>query len=147
METELDRIKLVVNADVQGAIIGTNTTAALGPPDLTASVKLLAKEVGIHFNVREIVYSSDGTSYSSVGIPSLNFMRRGGAGAGHSVEDTVRWLNSEVLQRQGEFIEEYLTRYVAESPVFPFERLIPEKNKQAIEKFYRGKMRKPPGHD
>lgn len=145
METELDRIKLVVNLDVHGALLGTNSAAVLGPPELVASIKLLSKEVGTVFDVSESVYSSDGTSLSSVGVPSVSFSRRAGIDIMmHSTEDVIRYLNPESLQRQGRFVELFLTRYVSEAAAFPFEREIPEKMKKEIEKYYKRALRSPP---
>lgn len=147
VETELDRIKLCINLDVHGAFLGTNSASVLGPPELTASVKLLSKEVGVVFNVRESVYSSDGTSLSEVGVPSVSFSRGGGSNTFmHSVEDDIRWLKPQALQIQGEFIERFLTRYAAEAAAFPFEKTIPDKQKKDIEKYFermRGKKPKP----
>jgi aminopeptidase YwaD len=152
-KTELDGIRLIVNADVHGGKIGSNTAAALGPVELKSSVKLLAKEMGVVFNmggsgpgITGGIYSSDGTSYSSVGIPSLNFIRSG-APFIHSTEDSVRWLSPGALEVQGAFIERFLTRYVAEAAAFPFERTIPEDDKKALERWYKDRMAKPPGAD
>jgi len=148
--TELDKIKLVVNADVQGAIIGTNSAPSLGPVELASSVKLLAKELGTVFGGGESggmsggVYSSDGTSYSSIGIPSLNFIR-GGSGGIHSIDDQIKYLSDNALALHGEFIELFLKRYVADAVSFPFEKIIPDDQKKAIDTFYRNRMAKPPG--
>jgi aminopeptidase YwaD len=144
-ESELDRIKLVVNLDVHGALLGTNEAAVLGPMDLTASVKLLSKELGTVFDIKETVYSSDGTSLSSIGIPNVTFGRSSGSDIlMHTVEDTVRWISPTVLKVQGEFVEQFLTRYVTEAAAFPFEKEIPEKQKKEIEKYYRERLRTPP---
>jgi hypothetical protein len=130
--------------DVHGALLGTNETAVLGPMDLTASVKLLSKEVGTVFDVKETVYSSDGTSFSSIGIPNVTFGRSSGSDIlMHTVEDTMRWLSPTVLKVQGEFVELFLTRYVTEAAAFPFEKEIPEKQKKEIEKYYREHLRTP----
>ena len=150
--TELEKIRLVANIDVQGGVIGSNFESALGPPELSASVKLLAKELGVAFSTSggpgttDGVYSSDNASYSSVGIPSVSFIR-GGGGGGHSVEDSIEWLSSDALGLQGRFIERFLTRYVAEAATFPFERVIPPEARQAIERYYKNRMEKPPGSD
>jgi len=144
-QTELDRTVLCVNLDVHGGYIGTNSSRVLGPPELTASVKLLSKETGKVFTVNEGVYSSDGTSLSAVGIPSVSLSR--GTPTNqlmHSVEDDIRWLNPKALQDQGEFIELFLTRYVANAAGFPFERTIPEKQKKEIEDYFKRSMRKLP---
>lgn len=148
--SELEQIKLIINIDVQGALIGSNTAAALGPPELTAAVKLLAKETGILMKIGGSgggisggVYSSDNASFSSAGIPSLAFIRGGTAGI-HSELDTTKWLKPEALKIHGDFIERFLTRYASESVIFPFERVIPESDRKALEKYYADKMRKPP---
>ncbi len=144
-ESELDRIKLVINMDVHGALIGTNEARILGPQDLTASIRLLSKELGTVFDVKEEVYSSDGTSFSSVGIPNVSFSRRAGSDIlMHSTDDTTRWLSPLALRLQGEFVELFLTRYVTEAASLPFEKEISEKQKKEIEKYYRERLRTPP---
>ncbi len=144
-ETELERVRLCVNLDVHGALLGTNAARVLGPPELTAAVKLLSKEKGTVFKVEESVYSSDGTSLSAVGVPSVSFSRDAGSNVFmHSAEDSVRWLRPEALQRQGEFIELFLTRYVSEAAAFPFERKIPEKQKKDVEEYFKRALRKLP---
>ncbi|RLE55186.1 MAG: hypothetical protein DRJ30_04050 [Candidatus Methanomethylicota archaeon] len=145
-KSELERVKLALNLDVHGAMIGSNSAAILGPPELTAAVKLLSKELGILYNVREGVYSSDGTSLSSIGIPSVSFSRSSGSNIFmHSIEDSMRWLRPQALQIQGEFIEIFLTRYVAEAAAFPFERKIPDKLRKEIENYFKNRlMLKPP---
>ena len=144
-ETELERTLLCLNLDVHGAYLGTNSSRVLGPPGLTASVKLLSKETGVVFNVEEAVYSSDGTSLSAVGVPSLSFSRRAPTNVlMHSTEDCIRWLSPKTLRTQGEFIELYLTRYVAEAAAFPFKKEIPEKQKKKIEEYFKRALRKLP---
>jgi hypothetical protein len=56
----------------------------------------------------------------------------------------VRWISPTVLKVQGEFVEQFLTRYVTEAAAFPFEKEIPEKQKKEIEKYYRERLRTPP---
>ncbi|MCK4583293.1 hypothetical protein KAU18_08260, partial [Candidatus Bathyarchaeota archaeon] len=129
--------RLCVNLDVHGAMIGTNAAMVLGTPMLTNSVKLLSRETGTVFEVKEGVYSSDGTPLSAVGIPSVSFSRRSGIDIMmHSVEDTIEYLSPDALELQGRFIEEWMTRYVSEAAAFPFERKIPEKLRDEIKKYY-----------
>jgi Iap family predicted aminopeptidase len=144
-ETELDGLRLCVNLDVHGAYLGTNSSRVLGPPELTASVKLLSKETGVVYDVQEGVYSSDGTSISAVGVPSVSLSRRAPTNVlMHSTEDNVRWLSPKALQAQGEFAELYLTRYVSQAAAFPFERKIPEEQKKKVEEYFKRAMRKLP---
>ena len=141
-QTELDRTVLCLNLDVHGGFLGTNSSRALGPPELKTSVMLLSKETGTVFTVNEGVYSSDGTSLSAVGIPSVSFSRGTPSNTFmHSIEDDISWLNPRALHNQGRFIEEYLTRYVADAAAFPFERKIPEKQKKEIEDYFKRSMR------
>ncbi len=144
-ETELDRIRLCVNLDVHGALIGANASRVLGPPELTASVKLLSKETGLVFDVKEEVYSSDGTPLSAVGVPSVSLSRQAPTNVlMHSTEDVVRWLSPKTLQAQGEFSELFLTRYVADAAAFPFERKVPDDHKKKIEEYFKRALRKMP---
>jgi len=136
-KTELDRHRLCVNLDVHGAMIGTNAAMILGTPMLSNSVKLLSRETGTVFDVKEGVYSSDGTPLSAVGIPSVSFSRRSGIDIMmHSVEDTIEYLSPDALELQGIFIEGWMTRYVSEAAAFPFEREIPKKLRDEIKKYY-----------
>jgi aminopeptidase YwaD len=151
--SELDKVRLVINVDVQGARLGSNTSAAMGPSELAASVKLLAKETGLLINmdgggggISNGIYSSDGTSYSAIGIPSLNFIRGGTKGI-HSNWDTIEWLHPDGLVTNGVFIERFIERYCNEAVVFPFERKIPEDQQKNLEKYYKGKIQKPPGSE
>jgi aminopeptidase YwaD len=144
-ETELEKVVLCVNLDVHGALIGTNSSRVLGPPELTAAVKLLSKEMGVVYDVEEEVYSSDGTPLSAVGVPSVSFSRRAPTNAlMHSVEDSMQWLSPVNLQAQGEFLETFLARYVADAAAFPFERKVPEEHRKKIEKYFERAMRKMP---
>ena len=137
-KTELDKTLLSVNLDVHGALIGTNAASILGPTILTDSVKLLSKETGTVFDVKETVYSSDGTPLSAVGVPSASFSRRSGIDIMmHSVEDVIEYLSPKALETQGKFIETWMTRYVTEAAAFPFEKEIPEKLRKEIEGYYR----------
>ena len=136
--TELDKTLLCVNLDVHGALIGTNSAAILGPSILTDSVKLLSKETGVVYDVKESVYSSDGTPLSAVGVPSASFSRRSGIDIMmHSMEDIIDYLSPKALEDQGRFIETWMTRYVSEAAAFPFEKEIPEKLKKEIENYYK----------
>jgi aminopeptidase YwaD len=143
--TELDNVVLCINLDVHGGLIGSNSARVLGPPELTAAVKLLSKEKGVVFKVSETVYSSDGTSLSAVGVPSLSLSRDTPTNLlMHSVEDSEKWLSPDALRTQGTFIEEFLKRYVADAAAWPFERTIPDKQKKEIEEYFKKAGRKLP---
>ena len=143
--TELENTVLCLNLDVHGGLIGTNAAKVLGPPELTAAVKLLSKKKGTVFNVSESVYSSDGTPLSAVGVPSVSLSRDTPTNLlMHSREDEEKWLSPRALEAHGAFAEEFLTRYVAEAAAWPFERTIPEKQRKEIEEYFKKAGRKLP---
>ena len=136
--SELDKVKLSVNLDVHGALIGTNVASVLGPSMLTHSVKLLSKEKGTVFDVKEAVYSSDGTPLSSIGVPSLSLSRKSGIDIMmHSVEDVIEYLSPDALALHGCFVETWMTRYVSEAAAYPFEKEIPEALMKEIKGYYK----------
>ena len=137
-KTELDKTMLSINLDVHGALIGTNVASILGTPILTHSLKLLSKETGIVYDVKEAVYSSDGTPLSAVGVPSASFSRKSGIDIMmHSIEDIIEYLSPKALADQGKFIETWMTRYITEAAAFPFEKEIPENLRKEIESYYK----------
>lgn len=135
--TDLEKHRLCVNLDVHGVLLGSNQSLVLGPQDLTASVRLLAKELGPAFAVTEGVYSSDGSALSEAGIPSVSFARGGGTTAYlHTPLDEISLLDAEALGMQGKFIETWLERYVTQAVSFPFERTIPDDQKKKIREYF-----------
>ncbi len=136
-KTELDNHRLCVNLDVHGVLLGSNMSLILGPPDLSASVRLLAKELGPAFAVRDEVYSSDGTSLSEAGIPSVSFARGGGTTTYlHTPLDDISHLDASSLGMHGRFLEIWLERYVTNATSFPFERTIPDDQKRRIKEYF-----------
>jgi Zn-dependent M28 family amino/carboxypeptidase len=141
-KTELDQHVLCVNLDVHGAILGRNSAPVLGPADLSAAVRLLAKETGVAHEVKERVYSSDGTPLSEAGIPSVSFARSGGTTSYlHSVKDVIDYLSPGALERNGRFVELFMRRYVAGAAALPFKREIPEKQKKQIREYFEKRLR------
>lgn len=135
--TELEKTLLCLNMDVHGGLIGTNDCSVLGPPELVTAIKLLSKEKGTVFKVIESVNSSDCASMSAVGIPSLSLMRDTPTNKlMHSVEDSIKYLGPSALGTHGLFTEEFLRRYVTEAAAWPFDRLIPEKQRKEIEEYF-----------
>ena len=105
---------------------------------LSASVKLLSKETGIVVNVSEEIMSSDNTSISSENIPSIAFARSGAATEYlHTEKDSLEFISPRALDKTGKFIEEYMNRYIANAPSFPFEREVPSKLKDDIKNLFR----------
>jgi aminopeptidase YwaD len=140
--TELEKHRLCVNIDVQGALLGENRARVLGPKELTAAVTLLSKERGPAFQVKEDVYSSDSTPLSEGGIPSVSFIRDGATTSYlHTPRDIVDYLGPAPLALQGAFIETFLERYVARARSFPFERRVPEEQQKKVREYFEKRLR------
>lgn len=135
--SELEKVRLCVNIDVQGSLVGKNTATFMAHTEVKDSVTLLAKELGIVFDTKEELYDSDGLSFSSIGMPNVSFARRSGIEVMmHTVEDTIQYLGPEPLDVTGKFIEKWLRRYTS-TPSFPFERKVPEKLMDQVDGFYK----------
>lgn len=140
--TELDKHVFCVNLDVQGAILGENGARTLGPGDLSAAVRLMAKEHGPAYEVKEGTYSSDGMPFSEAGVPSISFVRWGGTTRYlHTPGDVIDYLGPDALGESGRFVEEFLVRYVTEARAFPFEREVPDNLKKKIREYFEKRLR------
>jgi hypothetical protein len=140
--TELEKHRLCVNVDVQGVLLGKNEAWNQGPSDLGAAVRLLSREQGPAFEVRDDVYSSDSTPLAEGGIPAISFTRFGAASDYlHTPGDTVEYLGPQPLEAQGRVIETFLQRYVASARVLPFERKVPEEMQKKIREYFEKRLR------
>ena len=140
--TELEKHCFVVNVDVQGARLGRNSAFAFGPPAVAASVTLLSAERGPMFGVSDNVYSSDNAPFGDAGIPSVSFGRAGAANAwGHSAGDRIEHLDAAHLKMTGDFVAEYVRRYLATSRFVPFAREIPDDQKKKLEQYFKDRSR------
>jgi Iap family predicted aminopeptidase len=141
-KTELDKHVLCVNLDVHGAILGQNGARTLGPGDLPAAVRLMSKEHGPAYEVKEDIYSSDGMPFSEAGVPSVSFGRWGGTTRYlHTPGDVIDYVGPEALGQSGRFVEEFLVRYVTEARAFPFEREVPDNLKKKIREYFEKRLR------
>lgn len=128
----LERVKLMLNVDVAGAILGKNTAIITGPDSLKHYIDVLARMQGLDFNIRQSVYSSDSVPLAEQGIPSVNLIRSGAPI--HNRYDTAEYLSPEKLEELAEFSLRIL-RELDEAQVFPFARQIPDNVKQDLKKY------------
>lgn len=139
--TELDKHRLVVNIDVQGALIASNAAWISGPLDLGAAVRLLAAEEGPYFAIQEACYSSDNAPMADAGVPTISFGRGGPANFwGHTDEDTYELCSDEGLAVSGTFILKYMRRYITEPRSLPFERTIPDEHKKHVSNYFKDRI-------
>ena len=145
-KTECDRHRLTFNVDMHGYVLGTYFATYSGPEDLGASVRLLAKEIGMACKVECKPMSSDGTPLAAVGVPNVQFARHGGTTCyGHGPDDDVRWISPAALGKAGEFSERFLRRYVTDAAAMAFAREISEDQKTDIRKYFTNRKYPVPG--
>jgi Zn-dependent M28 family amino/carboxypeptidase len=147
-KTECDRHRLTFNIDVHGCILGKFHATFNGPEDVGASVRLLAKEMGMACDVAKKPMSSDGTPLAAVGVPNVQFARSGGTSSfGHQAGDDIRYLSADALGGAGDFSQRYLRRYVTDAPVLAFAREIPEDQMKDVRKYFTDGKRPIPGDE
>ncbi len=134
-EDQIERIKLLVNIDVAGGIIGRNVCIVTGAESLRAYAAALSKELGCGMNTELGISSSDSLPFGDKGIPSLNIARYGGATTYlHTCDDAIEHIDAPHLAMLGEYAEVFIER-IANARVFPFEKEISDQCKQDIAKY------------
>jgi len=137
----LEEQRLMLNVDLQGLLMGENYCPVGGPPELAAACRLLSSEAGPAFRFDEECYSSDNAPFAHAGIPTASFGRLGVELMwAHTPADTLDRCWPESLQPIGDYLETFLTRYVAEAKAFPFKREIPEAHRKKVEEYFKGRV-------
>lgn len=137
---ELEKIRLVVNLDVHGAMPGFNSVIVTGPKSLSSYVESLSKNIGVNMRVSEDVMSSDGTSFAWKGIPVVNFYRSSGAGADmHTIRDDGRYIHPKAYELLGEVVYRFLLE-VLNAEEFMFPKQIPDDLKKKVEEYFKKRL-------
>jgi aminopeptidase YwaD len=125
--TELDRHLLCINMDVLGMALGHHSCYVIGPPELSGTIKVLGKELGVPQQViTDSLYGSDHEPLAWAGVPAINFSRIGPSMQYiHTLDDTIDLIRTERLQEVGELIDTFISRNVANAKSWPFERSLP----------------------
>jgi len=133
--TQLDRHLFCVNLDTLGTALGHNSCYVLGPPEVSATMNVLSKELGVPHQVSEGIDRSDHLPFAWVGVPNVSLVREGPPLAYiHTSDDTIDLIDVAQLQQLGAFVDTFLMRTAAGARVWPFGRWIPEKLTQEVEK-------------
>jgi aminopeptidase YwaD len=125
----------MVNVDVAGGIIGSNSASVMGPEKLVNYLDILGKEFGPGLNARQSIYSGDCIPMGHKGVPSVTFARGGGGTSFiHAPGDTIEHIDGDHLAMLGDMALEF-TRRIVNAGKFPFEKEIPEKIKKDIREY------------
>ena len=139
-EETLKAIKLGINVDVAGPIMGEDRAIVTADNSLCHYIDYLAKEVGFAISVKQDTYSSDSIPFADKGIPCVNFCRFGSPGCAmiHSRYDIIDYLSGESLENTARFVQTFSDR-VINSPVFPVEQKMPQNMIEAVDKYLQKK--------
>ena len=77
-KTELERHLFCINFDVHGATLGYNELRVGAPSEVSATLKVLSKELGIPAEVNDSVVGNDHVPFVCAGIPAITVNREGG---------------------------------------------------------------------
>ena len=133
---DLDKVVYMVNTDVGGCVLGSETAIVLGSKEMTDYVDGFMKQAGYDVDVKQDIYSSDCIPFADNGIPSINFMRfsRDGGAFIHCRYDIIDYLSADALAHTTKHVVDFCGRLV-NSAVFPEKREIPEDMKKKVDEY------------
>lgn len=139
-EDLLDKIRLCINVDMTGPLLGRDEARVTGEESLCHAITYLYKEVGYPMNVRQDIYSSDSIPFADKGIPGVNFMRNAAMGTSqiHCRYDVIETVTAESMERTARFIALFSDKLV-NSVFFPVEKKMPDNMVEKIDKYLRKK--------
>jgi Zn-dependent M28 family amino/carboxypeptidase len=129
-------LRLCLDYDVQGILLGNLNAVVLGPEELKSLLSFTAKELGIRLQVTNEMGlgSSDHMPLAFYGVPSVMVSRGGGAAQiMHTNLEDLRWCGQEAFVSVGALSETLLGRML-KAEELPFEKKIPENIAKAVEK-------------
>ena len=139
-EDLLDKIRLCINVDMTGPLLGRDEARVTGEEALCHAITYLYKEIGYPMSVRQDIYSSDAIPFADKGIPGVNFMRNAAPGTAqiHCRYDVIETVTAESLERTARFIAIFSDR-VVNAAFFPVDKKMPDNMVEKIDKYLRKK--------
>jgi Zn-dependent M28 family amino/carboxypeptidase len=131
-----NRGRLVVNVDVAGDVIGTNTYIFLGSHAHRGYYGGISREAGLMFSERLDIYSSDGVPFAVYEIPSVNLARMNGKGTYfiHTQDDVAEYTDPRGLADLSRAVELILDRTL-NADIFPVKKEIDSSLQEKLEKY------------
>ena len=131
---DLYNIKLVINFDLGGPILGRNCIRVTGNEEMSAYIKGINFVEDWDFLVTDDIYSSDNMPFGLEGIPAINIYRES-LGLGHSWNDTIDHISSDAFNILGAFTTKLLSGII-NATNYPFKRKISKEIKHEITKYF-----------
>ena len=132
----IKNLKLYLNFDVHGILLGALNAIVLGSEDLKSLMRFTAKELGIPLQITSELGpgGSDHMPLAFYGVPSVALSRTGGAAQiMHTNLEDLRWCGSDAFVSAGKLSQTLLERLVKAAEL-PFEKEIPKDIAKALEK-------------
>ena len=129
-------LKLCLDYDVHGILLGSLSAVVLGPEDLKSFLSFTAKELGIPLQATSDLGmgGSDHMPLAFYGVPSIMLSRAGGAAQiMHTNLEDLRWCGSEAFIHAGRLSQTLLERLLRAEEL-PFDKKIPNDIAKALEK-------------
>lgn len=133
---EMPQYKLNINIDMIGVVLGKDMAIVTGEEAITHYIDFVAKELGFGIKTSNAVYPSDSTPFADGGVPALTFARNAsiGGAAIHSKKDVIDFISVDSFNKTVAFIIAFATRLI-EADVFPVPTTMPEKMKEALDRY------------
>jgi hypothetical protein len=129
-------LKLCLNFDVHGILLGSLSAVVLGPEDLKSFLIFTAKELGISLQATSEMGmgGSDHMPLAFYDVPSIMLSRSGGAAQiMHTDLEDLRWCGPEAFIPAGKLSQTILER-LSRAEEMPFEKKIPDNIAKQLEK-------------
>jgi hypothetical protein len=129
-------LRLFLDFDVHGILLGSLSAVILGPEDLKSFISFTAKELGIPLQTTSDLGmgGSDHMPLAFYGVPSVMLSRAGGAAqVMHTNLEDLRWCDVEAFASAGKLSHTLLDRLLRAEEL-PFEKKIPDAVAKAVEK-------------
>jgi len=133
-------LKLCLDYDVHGILLGNLSATVLGPKDLESFLNFTAKELGTPLQVTSDLGmgGSDHMPLAFYGVPSVMLSRAGGAAQiMHTDLEDLRWCDPEAFIQAAKLNQTLLERLLRAEEL-PFEKKIPNNIAKALEKRFEG---------
>ena len=132
----IKNLKLCLNFDVHGILLGTLNAVVLGSEELKSFLIFTAKELGISLQATSEMGmgGSDHMPLAFYDVPSIALSRAGGAALiMHTNLEDLRWCGPEAFTHAGRLSQTILER-LSRAEELPFEKKIPDNIAKQLEK-------------
>lgn len=132
-------LRLCLNFDVHGILLGNLSAIALASEDLKSMLRFTARELGVSLSITSELGlgGSDHMPLAFYGVPSVYLSRTGGAAQiMHTSLEDLRWCDPQAFVPAGRLAQALLERLL-KGEELPFEKEIPPDIAKTLEKRFR----------